>query len=127
MKYNLHLWTIHICNFSIFLFNYKNIQNLKLEFNSDNCVFFQFMVSWTLSINHTRLISVVLSSSNHLLTFFMHKLCKGYQSKKKIKTHQSRYLPRLGYKINATKALLCFCCINTTVAVICRAGGCKYG
>lgn len=29
-------------------------------------------------------------------------------------------------KLMQQKALLCFYCVNTTVAVICRAGACKY-
>lgn len=97
--------------------------------------FFQFMISWVLSKkkSYTSLISLVLSSSNDLFSFFMHINMQMLLERQMLpeqeenKNPSTRYLPWLGYEINATKALICFLSYNTTVAGIGCTGGCRYG
>lgn len=96
--------------------------------------FFQFIsLGSCQKKSYTSLISLVLSSSNDLFSFFMHINMQMLLERQMLpeqeenKNPSTRYLPWLGYEINATKALICFLSYNTTVAGIGCTGGCRYG
>lgn len=129
----LHLWIIQTCNFSIIFVKYKDIQNLKLDFSyyvlflvydllghvskSYSSYFFSSqLLQWLAYVFHAYTCMQMLLD-RHMLS----------EQEEENKNPSTRYFPRLGYVISATKALICFYSYNPTLAVIGRTGGCRYG